>query len=293
MVPQNFLHYIKFEKRFSLHTCTAYQSDLSQFLLFIEKSYQVSDLKSVSHQLIRSWVASLMENKISARSINRKLTALKTCYKFLLKGGEIKVNPMIKVISPKISKKLPAFVDKKSMNTMLDNINFGSNFIGLRDQMILEMFYSTGMRLSELMNLKMGNVDGYSNTIKVLGKRNKERLIPFSPSLKVLINSYIIERGKLGLENEYFFISEKNKKLYEKQIYRIVNHYLGSATTANKKSPHVLRHTFATHMLNNGADLNSIKELLGHANLSATQVYTHNSFEKLKTIYKQAHPRAS
>ena len=175
---------------------------------------------------------------------------------------------------------------------MLDNIHWGNDFNGLRNRLILEMFYSTGMRLSELMNLTISQINNYANTIKVLGKRNKERVIPFTLSLKNLIAEYLMEKEKSGLDNEYLFVTEKNERIYEKLIYRIVKHYLSAATTANKKSPHVLRHTFATHMLNNGADLNAIKELLGHANLSATQVYTHNSFEKLKIVYKQAHPRA-
>lgn len=292
MVPEKFLHYISFEKRFSLHTVIAYQSDLEQFGIFLEKSYQLKDFIAVNHQLIRSWIAYLMEQKISSRSINRKLTTLKTFYKFLLRDGEIKDNPMVKVISPKTTKKLPVFIEKKNMNAMLDNINFGKDFEGLRNRLILEIFYSTGMRLSELMNLKYSQINTYSNTIKVLGKRNKERIIPFTLQLKNLISEYQAEKEKAGFDNDYFFITSKNEKIYEKLIYRIVNQYLSAATTASKKSPHVLRHTFATHMLNNGADLNAIKELLGHSNLSATQVYTHNSFEKLKNIYNQAHPRA-
>lgn len=292
MVPEKFLHYISFEKRFSRHTVIAYQSDLEQFGIFLEKSYQLKDFIAVNHQLIRSWIAYLMEQKISSRSINRKLTTLKTFYKFLLRDGEIKDNPMVKVISPKTTKKLPVFIEKKNMNAMLDNINFGKDFEGLRNRLILEIFYSTGMRLSELMNLKYSQINTYSNTIKVLGKRNKERIIPFTLQLKNLISEYQAEKEKAGFDNDYFFITSKNEKIYEKLIYRIVNQYLSAATTASKKSPHVLRHTFATHMLNNGADLNVIKELLGHSNLSATQVYTHNSFEKLKNIYNQAHPRA-
>lgn len=292
MVPEKFLQYIKFEKRFSPHTIIAYQSDLEQFYAFLEKTYQLNDIKPVNHQIIRSWIASLMQQKTSTRSVTRKLTSLKTFYKFLLREGEVKTNPMQKVISPKISKRLPVFVDKKNMNAMLDNIDFGKDLDGLRNRLILEMFYCTGMRLSELINLKMSHVNNYTGTIKVLGKRNKERLIPFTPPLKSLIDEYMRERKKAGLDSEYIFVTEKGEKVYEKLVYRVVRQYLSAATTAEKKSPHVIRHTFATHMLNNGADLNAIKELLGHSNLSATQVYTHNSFEKLKNIYKQAHPRA-
>lgn len=292
MIPEKFLHYIKFEKRLSPHTFIAYQADLAQFFIFLEKSYQIKDITFINHQIIRSWIASLMEQKISSRSISRKLTTLKTFYKFLQREGEIKINPMLRVSSPKSTKKLPVFIEKKKMNTMLDNTNFGNDFVSMRNQLILEVFYSTGMRLSELMNLKQSNINFYSGTLKVLGKRNKERIIPFADPLKKLIVDYLRVREKSGLKNEYLFITEKDEQIYEKMIYRIVKSYLGAATTANKKSPHVLRHTFATHMLNNGADLNAIKELLGHASLSATQVYTHNSFEKLKNIYKLAHPRA-
>lgn len=292
MVPEKFLQYIKFEKRFSPHTITAYQSDLGQFYAFLEKTYQLNDIKAVNHQIIRSWIASLMEQKTSSRSIHRKLTSLKTFYKFLLREGEVKINPMQKVVAPKVSKRLPVFVDKKNMNAMLDNIDFGKDLEGLRNRLILEMFYCTGMRLSELINLKISQVNNYTGTIKVLGKRNKERLIPFTPPLKNLIDQYMSERKKARLNSEYIFVTERGEKVYEKLVYRVVRQYLSAATTADKKSPHVLRHTFATHMLNNGADLNAIKELLGHSNLSATQVYTHNSFEKLKNIYKQAHPRA-
>lgn len=237
-------------------------------------------------------MAALMEQKLTARSINRKITMLKTYFKFLLKENEVKTNPMLKVVSPKMSKKLPVFIEKKNMLDLLDNFAFDNNFEGKRNRLILEMFYSTGIRLSELMNLKCSDINFYSSSVKVLGKRNKERIIPFTPQLKNLISEYLAEKEKAGLNNEHVFVTQKNEKIYEKLVYRIVHYYLGAATSANKKSPHVLRHTFATHMLNNGADLNAIKELLGHANLSATQVYTHNSFEKLKNIYRQAHPRA-
>lgn len=292
MIPEKFLQYITFEKRFSPHTITAYQSDLQQFYLFIEKFFGGISYLTVNHQVVRSWVANLMEQKVTPRSINRKLTTLKTFYKFMLREGELKINPMLKVVSLKTSRKLPVFVEKKSMINMLDNVKFENDFCGLRNQLIIEMFYATGMRLSELKNLRIEQVNAYSNTVKLLGKRNKERIIPYTDSLKELLGNYLGLRNKTGFSCEFLFVTEQGEPMYEKLIYRIVNQYLGLATTASKKSPHVLRHTFATHMLNNGADLNAIKELLGHANLSATQVYTHNSFEKLKNIYKQAHPRA-
>lgn len=292
MNKEKFLQYIKYEKRLSPHTLTAYNSDLKQFYSFLENSYQISDITSANHQIIRSWMASLIEQKISARTIHRKLTSLKTYFKFLLREGIVKTNPMLKVVSPKMSRKLPVFVEKTKMISLLDNIKFENDFEGCRNRLILEMFYSTGMRLSELINLKHSDINNYTQNIKVLGKRNKERLIPFTPRLKTIMHEYCKVKEKAGLSSEYIFVTKKDEKIYEKLVYRIVNHYLSAVTTSDKKSPHVLRHTFATHMLNNGADLNAIKELLGHANLSATQIYTHNSFEKLKNIYQQAHPKA-
>jgi integrase/recombinase XerC len=196
---------------------------------------------------------------------------------------------MLKILSPKTSKRLPVFVEKEKMNTLLDNIEFGDNFEGLRNKLIIELFYATGMRLSELINLKEIDVDLYSCQLKVLGKRNKERIIPFNNQTKIQIELYILAKNKLS--KEYLFVRSNGEKLYEKFAYRIVNNYLSQITTLDKKSPHILRHTFATHMLNNGAELNAIKELLGHANLSATQIYTHNTVEKLKNIHKQAHPK--
>jgi integrase/recombinase XerC len=234
---------------------------------------------------------------MSPRSINRKKTALKSYYKFLIKEGIITENPMNKVISPKTSKRLPVFVEKEKMEKLLDSneLNFGDDYTGIRNLMIIEILYATGMRVSELVNLKVTDVDLYNSTIKVLGKRNKERIIPFAKKLRVTIDKYnkIKEETFFGEDTaDQFFLTSGGKKIYQKLAYRVVNYYLSIITTLDKKSPHVLRHTFATHMLNNGADLNAIKELLGHANLSATQVYTHNTIEKLKNIYKQAHPRA-
>jgi integrase/recombinase XerC len=240
--------------------------------------------------LIRSWIVSLMEQKISSRSVNRKITTLKTFYKFLLRQKVVADNPMLKIQSPKTSKRLPVFVEKEKMDILLDNIEFGNDEEGVRNKLIIEMFYSTGMRLSELINLKHKNVDLSSGQLKVLGKRNKERIIPFNNELKSKIEEYLNTQKRKT--NETLFTTADGKKMYEKLVYKIVKQYLSLVTTIDKKSPHVLRHTFATHMLNNGADLNSIKELLGHANLSATQVYTHNTVEKLKNIHKQAHPKA-
>ena len=292
MQRNDFFQYLQYEKRYSLHTLLAYKNDINQFYSFLSCDYKLDDIQNANHHIIRSWIVSLMEKQISGRSVNRKIAALKSYYKFLLKGGVLSENPMAKILSPKTSKKLPVFVEKTKMDLLLDRLDFGDGFSAVRNKLIIEMFYSTGIRLSELINLRQHDVDLKNCTIKVTGKRNKERIIPFVANLQKSISLYIDEKIDRGFSDDYFFVTGKGGKLYGKLVYRIVNHYLGKATTINKKSPHVLRHTFATHMLNNGADLNAIKEILGHANLSATQIYTHNTIEKLSNIYKQAHPRA-
>jgi integrase/recombinase XerC len=286
----SFVEYLQFEKRFSPHTLVAYQTDLSQFIDYLEHTYEIKLVEEINHSLIRSWIVDLMNHKISPRSVNRKITALKTFYKFLLRQKIVVENPMLKIQSPKTSKRLPVFVEKEKMDTLLDNIEFGDDAQGLRNKLIIELFYATGMRLSELINLKQSDVDLYANQVKVLGKRNKERIIPFAAELKNLIKKYMDTKPDSSMD--LLFLSDKGKKMSEKFVYTSVKMYLSQVTTIDKKSPHVLRHTFATHMLNNGADLNTIKDLLGHANLSATQVYTHNTVEKLKHIHKQAHPKA-
>jgi integrase/recombinase XerC len=291
-VKERFLAYIQFEKRYSAHTVTAYRSDLEQFFDYLLLTYRVTEISGVNHAMIRSWLVSLMEHKISPRSVNRKLTTLKSFYHFLLREGTISDNPMRKVTPPKTPKKLPVFVEKEKMDTLLDQIPFGAGYSGTRNRLIVELFYATGMRLSELVNLCVNDIDFHNHTIKVLGKRNKERLIPFSNKFGVFLKNYLDERESAFGEGETLFLTDRGKKIYPKMVYLIVRKYLGEVTTLDKKSPHVLRHTFATHLLNNGAELNAVKELLGHANLSATQVYTHNTIEKLKKVYKQAHPRA-
>jgi integrase/recombinase XerC len=294
MLRERFIQYIQSEKRYSPHTVTSYRNDLEQFFSFLEKEYHITEIKDIGHFQIRSWLASLMEDHITARTVNRKITSLKSFYKFLIKEKEVEENPMVKIIAPKASKRLPAFVEKEKMQRLFETVDFGEGFEGARDRLIMEIFYMTGMRLSELVNLKLNDVQLNKNTIKVLGKRNKERIIPFSNSLDKQITDYLQLRKEIaGAEAEAFlFVTVKGKKVYQKLVYRMINHYLSMVTTLDKKSPHILRHTFATHMLNNGADLNAIKELLGHANLSATQVYTHNTIEKLKKVYKQSHPKA-
>jgi integrase/recombinase XerC len=285
-----FLEYLQYEKRFSIHTSTAYATDLAQFSSYIETTYSITKIEEINHTIVRSWVVSMLENNIGARTVNRKITTLKTFYKFLLRNQFVVENPMLKVLSPKAPKKLPVFVEKNKMDILLDDIAFGEDSEGIKSKLIIELFYATGMRLSELINLKKRDVDLYNCSLKVLGKRNKERIIPFAESLKQSIKKYL--ETSQEQESEYFFEMKSGKKLSESFVYKLVNTYLSQVTTIDKKSPHVLRHTFATHMLNNGADLNSIKDILGHANLSATQVYTHNTVEKLKNIHKQAHPKA-
>jgi integrase/recombinase XerC len=290
----SFIQYIKFEKRFSPHTVMAYESDLDQFFKYALGTYETESPADINHSMVRSWIVSMMENKITPKSITRKVTALKSFYKFLLRNGDITINPMQKVQAPKISKRLPVYVEEQNMKILFSEVDFGKGFLGLRDRMLMELFYATGMRLSELVNLEEKNFDLSNCHVKVLGKRNKERLIPFADHLKALVKQYLHEKSIQSFteQSARFFVEKDGKAIGPKKPYTIVNKYLKQATTISKKSPHVLRHTFATHMLNNGADLNSVKELLGHANLAATQIYTHNTIEKLKQVYKQAHPRA-
>lgn len=291
-MKERFIAYIQSEKRYSPHTVIAYRNDIDQFFDYLYIHYQIDDIREVNHSMIRSWLVQMMENKISARSVNRKLTTLKTFYRFLIREGILEENPMRKIISPKTARRLPVFVEKDKMDILLDQVEYTEGFPGVRDRLILEMFYSTGMRLSELVNLKVSDIDFHKDTIKVLGKRNKERLIPFSKKLEGLIGNYIKCKEEQFGQTADLFLTNSGKKIYPKMVYLIVRRYLGEVTTLAKKSPHILRHTFATHLLNNGAELNAVKELLGHSNLSATQIYTHNTIEKLKTIYKQAHPKA-
>ena len=295
MIIKSFIQYLTFEKRYSANTITAYSNDLQQFQDFLTTTYEGTDINSPSHIYIRSWIASLMnDGKMTGRSINRKISSLKTFYKFLKKQGHISKNPMQKIVSPKISKKLPVFVEEQNIRKLFSSIEFSDDFEGARDRLILAILYSTGMRLSELINLRVRDIQLYDLTVKVLGKGNKERIIPIDAGLADEMKNYQKFRNDLfpGNPEDYFLLTDKGKKLYAKFVYNLVNRYLGIITTVDKKSPHTLRHTFATHLLNNGAELNAIKELLGHANLSATQVYTHNTIEKLKDIYKQAHPKA-
>ena len=294
MKQERFFQYLQHEKRFSPHTLTAYQKDLGQFTDFLEKTYEISSPGEVRHTHVRSWMVNLLEKGNVARSINRKLSCLKTYFKFLRKNGEIEASPMAKVIAPKMGKRLPVFVNEKSMSLLFEQVDFGEGFAGVRSQLVMEMLYCTGMRRSELVGLKTGDIDFSNFQLKVLGKGGKERLIPIARHLVDLIERYIAARQTSFPENEYpnLFLTDKGQPLYPGFVYVLVKKYLSHVTTLEQRSPHVLRHSFATHLSNRGADLNAIKELLGHSSLAATQVYTHNSIEKLKKVYQQAHPKA-
>ncbi|HKL08193.1 MAG TPA: site-specific tyrosine recombinase/integron integrase [Bacteroidales bacterium] len=290
MYKNLFLKYLQTERRSSKHTIRSYENDLRHFNTFIKNT----EIQNASEKDIRAWIVDMMGKDFSSLTINRKISTLKTFYKFLIREGFVTINPMDKVTTPKSSKKIPAFVDEQQINHLLDDFSFGDDFSGVRNKTIIEMFYNTGMRLTELINLENNDVNLEEGTLKVTGKRNKERIIPIHIAFTDSIKKYQKEKETQfpSLGHNYFFITDRGNKLYEKFVYRIVNKYLKFVSTIEKRSPHILRHTFATHLLNRGADLNAIKDLLGHANLSATQVYTHNTFEKLKSIYKQAHPRA-
>lgn len=295
MVIMHFLDYLQKIKRYSKHTLEAYAKDLEQFSLFLIEECGVEDVAQATHRDIRSWIVNLSEREINPRSINRKITTLKTFYKYLKAEGKISQSPMAKIVSLKTKKQVPLFLSKEAAKNLFDDVEYGEGFAGLRDRAVLELLYATGIRRAELINMRVADVNIYNSEIKVLGKRSKERVIPISPAVVKLLKEYISERDKQEIQpgnGDILFIDNRGKKVYDKFVYNLVKKYLSVITTMQKKSPHILRHTFATHMLENGADLNAIKELLGHANLSATQVYTHSTIEKLKTIYKQAHPRA-
>ena len=289
----SFLRYIEYERRYSKHTLESYANDLGQFFFYLKSEYQKEEVELATHLEIRSWIVQMMEQKISPRSINRKLSTLKSFFKFLIRKGILLKSPLNKVLAPKTSKRLPVFVEKAGIERLLTDIEFPEGFEGARDKMILDLFYNTGMRRSELNNLKETDVDSYNAQIKVLGKGNKERIIPVQPQLRTALKDYIdLKNQSIASPSVYLFVNPQGKLLNPANIYSIVKKYLNLITTIDKKSPHVLRHTFATHLMNNGADINAVKELLGHASLAATQVYTHNTIDKLKNIYKQAHPKA-
>ncbi|WP_207515105.1 tyrosine-type recombinase/integrase [Longitalea luteola] len=292
----NFLNYLKFEKRYAENTILAYEEDLQQFFGYLQQQFNLQQpaLGEIAAAFIRSWLASLKENRNSARTINRKISTLKSFFKYHLRTGQLEQSPMTTIISPKMPKRLPVYVEQKDTDTLFRYVEFPDTWSGKTDRLILSIFYNTGMRLSELINLKESQVNASANTIKVLGKGNKERVIPVSAVLIKEIAGYMAQKSQVleAPDKIYLLVNEKGRKLYRKYVYQAVNKYLSAVTTIDKKSPHVLRHTFATHLTNNGADLNAVKELLGHSSLAATQIYTHNTIEKLKDIYKKAHPKA-
>jgi len=291
---QTFIDYLKFEKRYSQHTVVAYENDLIQFFSYAAAQYQAKTLTDIATTYIRSWLASLKAEKITAKSINRKASSLKSFFKYHIRTGTVSNTPMWSVSTPKISKRLPEFVKEGDMADLFRYMPFPDDWKGRTDRLLLLLFYNTGMRLSEQVNLKESQLDFSKKAIKVLGKGNKERIVPASAALMGEMKVYLQQKRK-ELENcdkTYFFVLENGKQLYSKYVYLVVKRYLAEITTLNKKSPHILRHSFATHLTNNGADINAVKELLGHSSLASTQVYTHNNIEKLKETYKKAHPRA-
>ena len=289
---QRFIDYLKFEKRYSSHTVSAYRDDLEQFFLFIESTFGESPIESITTPYVRSWLASLKEQKITSKSINRKISSLKSFFKYQLRIGLLEKSPMIGIISPKAGKRLPVYIEEKDMELLNNHIEFPDNWLGKTDRLLILMFYNTGVRLTELVTLKNSQLDSNARTIRVLGKGNKERLIPISNSLTEEIKLYQLgkEAGGRNLA-ETLFVNEQGRQLYVKYAYLAVRKWLSKVTTVDKKSPHVLRHSFATHLMNHGADINSVKELLGHSSLAATQLYTHNSIEKLREVHKKNHPR--
>ena len=290
---ESFVNYLKYEKRYSHLTAIAYKKDLDQFEEFFIKTVGDFNVEGINDKIVRYWVVDLMDSGLSARTVNKKVSALKSFYKYLLRMEVVKENNLVNVIVPKVRKKLPQFVEEKNLDHLLDDGFFGKDFESLRDKLIVSLFYGTGIRLAELMHIKDADVHQAELLIKVLGKRNKERIVPYPREVNALIDAYREEREKMfGVSVPCMFLTGSGKAIYEKLIYRIVNKYLALITTIDKKSPHVLRHSFATHMLNRGADLNAVKEMLGHSNLSATQIYTHTSLDKIQRVYRQAHPRS-
>ena len=293
MYIKAFTDYLLLEKKYALHTVKAYKKDIESFKEFCISEFQVLNLKEVNYSEIRSWIVSLSQNEISNRSINRKLSALHSFYKFLLKTETIQINPLAKHKALKTSKKVQIPFSQSEIENVLNLLDFDDSFEGLRDKLIIELFYSTGIRRIELVQLKLSDINLSQKTLKVLGKRNKERYLPLLNSVLKTINEYILKREEIinSQNSEYVFLTSKGNKIYETLVYRVINSYFSKASTKVKKSPHILRHSFATHLLNQGADLNAVKELLGHSSLAATQIYTHSNIAELKKVYAKSHPR--
>lgn len=288
-----FKDYLELEKKYSPHTVTAYLKDLESFLHFATEEYQYNNIVDVNYTIIRSWIVFLVDTGISNRTVNRKISSLKTYYKFLLKTSQIEFNPLAKHKALKTSKKIQVPFSENEIVSVMQFLKDDNSFEGLRDRLIVELFYSTGIRRAELINVKINEVSFAQKSIKVLGKRNKERIIPLLPTVLESIQAYLFQRKNLQniVDEQYLFLTLKGVKLYETLVYRIINAYFSKASEKVKRSPHILRHSFATHLLNEGADINAVKELLGHSSLASTQVYTQNNIAKLKEVYKNAHPR--
>jgi integrase/recombinase XerC len=291
---QAFRDYLQLEKNYSPHTVTAYLDDLGFFAAFLKKEFEYENLLEVNYSQVRGWIVSLVDAGISNTSVNRKMSSLKSFYKFLLKTKQIDVSPLLKHKALKTPKKIQIPFSEKELDNVLNQIQYPDGFDGMRDKLIIDLFYTTGIRRTELIHLKISNINSSNGTLKVLGKRNKERILPMLPIIAQQINAYISERSNLKrvADGDFFFVTKKGVKLNDSFVYRLINNYFSNVSEKVKKSPHILRHTFATHLLNNGADINSVKELLGHSSLASTQVYTHSSLSELKKVYGNAHPRS-
>lgn len=287
-----FINYLKYEKRYSQHTIISYQLDLEQFFQYMVSQFDAIPLEAISTSMVRSWLAELTEDKIVPKSINRKISTLKSFFKYQLKTGGLQKTPMGTIIAPKVSKRLPMYVEQIDMEHLFQHMPFSDDWKGRTERLVILLFYSTGIRLNELIQLKESQIDMANKQVKVVGKGNKERIIPVSKELIMQLQQYILDKPYKANEAQFLFITEKGASLQPRQVYGFVKAKLALVTTIQKKSPHILRHSFATHLMNNGADLNAVKELLGHSSLAATQIYTHNTIEKLKDVYKKAHPKA-
>ncbi|MDV7187225.1 tyrosine-type recombinase/integrase [Lutibacter sp. TH_r2] len=293
MPINSFLDYLTFEKKYAAHTITAYRNDLLSFQQFCLEEFSQTSIVNINYSQVRSWIVTLVNSNISNRSINRKISSLKSFYKFLQKTQQIKISPLTKHQPLKIAKKIQVPFSEKELKQVLDILNEKQDFEGLRDKLIVELLYSTGMRRAELIGIELKDIDLVNETVKVLGKRNKERYIPLLKAVQITIQQYLKLRSDINTKSSSFLITKSGKKMYNTLVYRVINNYFSTVSSKVKKSPHVIRHSFATHLLNEGADLNAVKELLGHSSLASTQVYTHSSLGKLKEVYNQAHPRSS
>ncbi|WP_405607300.1 tyrosine-type recombinase/integrase [Polaribacter sp. Asnod1-A03] len=288
----SFLEYLSLEKKYSANTITAYRNDLISFRDFLIIEFGQENLSEVNYSQVRSWIVSLVDLKVSNRTINRKVSSLKSFYKFLQKIHQIDVNPLSKHNALKVEKRIQVPFTSKEVDEVIKEIDYKDDFVSVRNKLIVELFYSTGIRRAELINIKEVDVNIPERIIKVLGKRNKERFVPVLNSVAETLMQYLVLKKEIKKDSDKLFITEKGNKIYESLVYRVINSYFSRVTSKEKKSPHILRHSFATHLLNEGADLNSVKELLGHSSLASTQVYTHNSLDAIKKVYNKAHPRS-